>query len=369
MIIGTPKEIKNHESRVGLNTASVGSLVDGGHKVYIEKNAGIKSGFSDEDYIKAGAEILSTAKEIYSKSELIVKVKEPQQEEFGLIQKNQTLFTYFHFSSSKKLTEAMMKSKATCIAYETVETNDKKLPLLTPMSEVAGRMAAQQGAKFLEKPQNGYGILLGGVPGVRPANVLIIGGGIVGSEAAKIASGMGANVTILDRDLTRLRHLDEIMPSNVTTLYSNGYNILEQIKISHLIIGSVLSPGTKAPKLISSKMLKHMMPGTVLVDVAIDQGGCFESSEPTTHDDPIKIKDGIIHYAVTNMPGAVPNTSTNALTNATLNYALDLANKGWKKACKEDKSLLKGLNIVNGKIVYQEVAEAFSMPYEKPNLT
>ena len=262
----------------------------------------------------------------------------------------------------------MIDSKAICIAYETVEDNGN-LPLLIPMSEVAGRMATQQGAKFLEKPQKGYGILLGGVPGVRPANVLIIGGGIVGSEAAKMASGMGANVTILDRDLSRLRHLDEIMPSNVTTLYSNGYNILEQIKISHLIIGSVLSPGTKAPKLITSKMLKHMMPGTVLVDVAIDQGGCFETSEPTTHGDPIKIKDGIVHYAVTNMPGAVPNTSTNALTNATLNYALDLANKGWRKACKEDKSLLKGLNIVNGKIVYEEVAKAFSMPYEEINLT
>lgn len=368
MIIGVPKEIKSHESRVGLTPGGAEQLIASGHTINIQRNAGKLSGFEDDNYLKVGCKIVDKLETIYSESEMIIKVKEPIDKEYNLIKPNQVIFTFFHFASSEKLTKAMINSKAICIAYETVE-DDGNLPLLIPMSEVAGRMATQQGAKFLEKPQKGYGILLGGVPGVRPANVLIIGGGIVGSEAAKMASGMGANVTILDRDLSRLRHLDEIMPSNVTTLYSNAYNILEQIKISHLIIGSVLSPGTKAPKLISSEMLKHMMLGTVLVDVAIDQGGCFESSEPTTHDDPIKIKDGIIHYAVTNMPGAVPNTSTNALTNATLNYALDLANKGWKKACKEDKSLLKGLNIVNGKIVYQEVAEAFSMPYEKLNLT
>jgi len=368
MIIGVPKEIKSHESRVGLTPGGAEQLIASGHIINIQSNAGKLSGFEDDNYLKVGCKILDGLEAVYSESEMIIKVKEPIDEEYHLIRPDQVIFTFFHFASSEKLTKAMIASKAICIAYETVEDNGN-LPLLIPMSEVAGRMATQQGAKLLEKPQNGYGILLGGVPGVMPANVLIIGGGIVGSEAAKMASGMGANVTILDRDLNRLRHLDEIMPSNVTTLYSNGYNILEQIKISHLIIGSVLSPGTKAPKLITSKMLKHMMPGTVLVDVAIDQGGCFETSEPTTHGDPIKIKDGIVHYAVTNMPGAVPNTSTNALTNATLNYALDLANKGWKKACNEDKSLLKGLNIVNGKIVYEEVAKAFSMPYEEINLT
>ena len=368
MIIGVPKEIKSHESRVGLTPGGAEQLIASGHMINIQSNAGKLSGFEDDNYLKVGCKILDDLEAVYSESEMIIKVKEPIDAEYHLIKPDQVIFTFFHFASSEKLTKAMIDSKAICIAYETVEDNGN-LPLLIPMSEVAGRMATQQGAKLLEKPQNGYGILLGGVPGVMPANVLIIGGGIVGSEAAKMASGMGANVTILDRDLNRLRHLDEIMPSNVTTLYSNGYNILEQIKISHLIIGSVLSPGTKAPKLITSKMLKYMMPGTVLVDVAIDQGGCFETSEPTTHGDPIKIKDGIVHYAVTNMPGAVPNTSTNALTNATLNYALDLANKGWKKACKEDKSLLKGLNIVNGKIVYEEVAKAFSMPYEEINLT
>ncbi len=368
MIIGVPKEIKSHESRVGLTPGGAEQLIASGHMINIQSNAGKLSGFEDDNYLKVGCKILDDLESVYSESEMIIKVKEPIDAEYHLIKPDQVIFTFFHFASSEKLTKAMIDSKAICIAYETVEDNGN-LPLLIPMSEVAGRMATQQGAKLLEKPQNGYGILLGGVPGVMPANVLIIGGGIVGSEAAKMASGMGANVTILDRDLNRLRHLDEIMPSNVTTLYSNGYNILEQIKISHLIIGSVLSPGTKAPKLITSKMLKYMMPGTVLVDVAIDQGGCFETSEPTTHGDPIKIKDGIVHYAVTNMPGAVPNTSTNALTNATLNYALDLANKGWKKACKEDKSLLKGLNIVNGKIVYEEVAKAFSMPYEEINLT
>ena len=368
MIIGVPKEIKSHESRVGLTPGGAEQLIASGHMINIQSNAGKLSGFEDDNYLKVGCKILDDLESVYSESEMIIKVKEPIDAEYHLIKPDHVIFTFFHFASSEKLTKAMIDSKAICIAYETVEDNGN-LPLLIPMSEVAGRMATQQGAKLLEKPQNGYGILLGGVPGVMPANVLIIGGGIVGSEAAKMASGMGANVTILDRDLNRLRHLDEIMPSNVTTLYSNGYNILEQIKISHLIIGSVLSPGTKAPKLITSKMLKYMMPGTVLVDVAIDQGGCFETSEPTTHGDPIKIKDGIVHYAVTNMPGAVPNTSTNALTNATLNYALDLANKGWKKACKEDKSLLKGLNIVNGKIVYEEVAKAFSMPYEEINLT
>ena len=367
MIIGTPKEIKNHESRVGLNTASVGSLVDSGHKVYIEKNAGTKSGFSNEDYRKAGAEILSTAKEIYSKSELIVKVKEPQQEEFGLIQKNQTLFTYFHFSSSKKLTEAMMKSKATCIAYETVETNDKKLPLLTPMSEVAGRMAVQQGAKYLEKPQLGKGKLIGGVPGVAPAKVIIIGAGIVGTEAAKMAAGLGSQVILFDINLERLRYLSEVLPKNVIPLYSSREAIINHLSTCDVIIGSVLVPGAKAPKIITKKMLDKMESGTVLVDVAVDQGGCFETCKETTHQEPVYLIDGKVHYCVTNIPGAVPMTSTNALNNATLSYIQLIADLGWEKACKKNQALNRGLNMHDGKIVYKAVADTFGYQYFKNN--
>ena len=367
MIIGTPKEIKNHESRVGLNTASVGSLVDSGHKVYIEKNAGIKSGFSNEDYRKAGAEILSTAKEIYSKSELIVKVKEPQQEEFSLIRKNQTLFTYFHFSSSKKLTEAMMKSKATCIAYETVETNDKKLPLLTPMSEVAGRMAVQQGAKYLEKPQLGKGKLIGGVPGVAPAKVIIIGAGIVGTEAAKMAAGLGSQVILFDINLERLRYLSEVLPKNVIPLYSSREAIINHLSTCDVIIGSVLVPGAKAPKIITKKMLDEMESGTVLVDVAVDQGGCFETCKETTHQEPVYLVDGKVHYCVTNIPGAVPMTSTNALNNATLNYIQLIADLGWEKACKKNQALNRGLNMHDGKIVYKAVADTFGYQYFENN--
>lgn len=367
MIIGTPKEIKNHESRVGLNTASVGSLVDSGHKVYIEKNAGIKSGFSDDDYKKAGAEILSTAKEIYSKSELIVKVKEPQKEEFILIQKNQTLFTYFHFSSSKSLTEAMMKSKATCIAYETVETGDKKLPLLTPMSEVAGRMAVQQGAKYLEKPQLGKGKLIGGVPGVAPAKVIIIGAGIVGTEAAKMAAGLGAQVILFDINLDRLRYLSEVLPKNVIPLYSSREAIINHLSTCDVIIGSVLVPGAKAPKIITKNMLDKMESGTVLVDVAVDQGGCFETCRETTHQEPVYLIDGKVHYCVTNIPGAVPMTSTNALNNATLSYIQLIANLGWEKACKKNQALNKGLNMHDGKIVYKAVADTFGYEYFENN--
>lgn len=367
MIIGTPKEIKNHESRVGLNTASVGSLVDSGHKVYIEKNAGIKSGFSDDDYKKAGAEILSTAKEIYSKSELIVKVKEPQKEEFILIQKNQTLFTYFHFSSSKSLTEAMMQSKATCIAYETVETSDKKLPLLTPMSEVAGRMAVQQGAKYLEKPQLGKGKLIGGVPGVAPAKVIIIGAGIVGTEAAKMAAGLGAQVILFDINLDRLRYLSEVLPKNVIPLYSSREAIINHLSTCDVIIGSVLVPGAKAPKIITKNMLDKMESGTVLVDVAVDQGGCFETCRETTHQEPVYLIDGKVHYCVTNIPGAVPKTSTNALNNATLSYIQLIANLGWEKACKKNQALNKGLNMHDGKIVYKAVADTFGYEYFENN--
>ena len=367
MIIGTPKEIKNHESRVGLNTASVGSLVDSGHKVYIEKNAGIKSGFSDDDYKKAGAEILSTAKEIYSKSEFIVKVKEPQKEEFSLIQKNQTLFTYFHFSSSKSLTEAMMKSKATCIAYETVETSDKKLPLLTPMSEVAGRMAVQQGAKYLEKPQLGKGKLIGGVPGVAPAKVIIIGAGIVGTEAAKMAAGLGAQVILFDINLERVRYLREVLPKNVIPLYSSREAIINHLSTCDVIIGSVLVPGAKAPKIITKNMLDKMESGTVLVDVAVDQGGCFETCRETTHQEPVYLIDGKVHYCVTNIPGAVPMTSTNALNNATLSYIQLIADLGWEMACKKNQALNKGLNMHDGKIVYKAVADTFGYQYYENN--
>ncbi len=367
MIIGTPKEIKNHESRVGLNTASVGSLVDSGHKVYIEKNAGIKSGFSDDDYKKAGAEILSTAKEIYSKSEFIVKVKEPQKEEFSLIQNHQTLFTYFHFSSSKSLTEAMMKSKATCIAYETVETSDKKLPLLTPMSEVAGRMAVQQGAKYLEKPQLGKGKLIGGVPGVAPAKVIIIGAGIVGTEAAKMAAGLGAQVILFDINLERLRYLSEVLPKNVIPLYSSREAIINHLSTCDVIIGSVLVPGAKAPKIITKNMLDKMESGTVLVDVAVDQGGCFETCRETTHQEPVYLIDGKVHYCVTNIPGAVPMTSTNALNNATLSYIQLIADLGWEMACKKNQALNKGLNMHDGKIVYKAVADTFGYKYFENN--
>ena len=364
MIIGIPKEIKNNESRVGMTPAGVFELTKRNHTVYIQSQAGFGSGFFDDDYEGVGAVILDTIEEIYAVSEMIVKVKEPIEIEYNLIKPNQIVFTYFHFASSETLTHAMIKSGSICIAYETVEKNGS-LPLLVPMSEVAGRMATQQGAKFLEKPQGGLGILLGGVPGVAPANVLILGGGIAGTEAARMAAGLGANVTLLDTNLDRLKTLVDVLPPNVTVLYSDSSTISKQIKISHLIIGTVLIPGAKAPKLVTKEMLKEMQEGAVLVDVAIDQGGCFESSIPTTHAEPIITIDGIVHYAVTNMPGAVPNTSTKALTNATISYTRELALKGWKNACIENSSLIKGLNIIQGKVVYKEVAETFSLQYEK----
>ena len=362
MKIGVPKEIKPQEARVGLTPAGALTLIRSGHHLIVQKGAGELSGIADNEYVAVGCEIASDIKSVYTLAEMIVKVKEPMPQEYPLIQPGQLLFTYFHFASSETLTQAMIQSGSVCIAYETVEENGK-LPLLIPMSEVAVRMATQEGAKYLEKPFGGFGILLGGVTGVQPANVMVIGGGVSGTEAARMAAGLGANVTILDTNLNRLRELESIMPANVTPLYSNSYTIEQELKRSHLIIGTVLIPGSKAPKLIRKEMLAKMMPGTVLVDVAIDQGGCFETSEPTTHDAPIKIKEGIIHYAVTNMPGAVPNTSTTALTNATLSYVLQLSNKGWKKACSENKALAKGLNIVEGKVVYKEVAEAFELEY------
>ena len=337
-------------------------MVQAGHEVHIQKGAGILSGFNDHAYEKVGCIVEEDIESIYKFAEMIIKVKEPIEIEYSLIQPNQLLFTYFHFASSKTLTDAMIASNAVCLAYETVEEQGR-LPLLIPMSEVAGRMATQEGAKYLEKPQGGFGILLGGVTGVKPANVMVIGGGVAGTEAALMAAGLGANVTIFDTNLDRLRHLESTMPANVTPIFSNPFTLEEEVQRSHLIIGTVLIPGSKAPKLVRKEMLSKMMPGTVLVDVAIDQGGCFETSEPTTHDDPIVIKEGIIHYAVTNMPGAVPYTSTTALTNATLNYALQLANKGWKKACRENPALAKGLNVIQGNVVYKEVAEAFDLNY------
>lgn len=363
MIIGVPKEIKNNENRVGLTPAGVSAMVKAGHQLFVQATAGNGSGFSDEEYVSAGATMLPTIEDVYAKAEMIIKVKEPIEQEYPLIKEGQLLFTYFHFASHEPLTNAMIKSKAVCVAYETVEKSDRSLPLLTPMSEVAGRMSIQEGAKYLEKPMGGRGILLGGVPGVRPASVLVLGGGIVGTQAAKMAAGLGADVTLMDISLPRLRQLDDLLPANVKTVYSNEYNVREAIKTSDLIVGAVLIPGAKAPSLITKDMLSTMRPGTVMVDVAIDQGGCFETSKATTHQDPIYVVDGVIHYCVANMPGAVPYTSTLALTNATLPYALQLANKGWKKACAESKELELGLNVVNGKVVYKGVAEAFNLPY------
>lgn len=364
MIIGIPKEIKNNENRVGMTPAGVAELTRRGHQVYVQHEAGANSGFTDEAYVAVGAEILPTIEETYARAEMIVKVKEPITPEYALIRRGQVLFTYFHFAADRTLTEAMLKSGAVCIAYETVEKKDRSLPLLIPMSEVAGRMSVQEGARFLEKPQGGKGILLGGVPGVRPARVLILGGGTVGTNAAWMAAGLGAEVTITDINLDRLRYLSEVMPKNVTTLYSSEHNIRAELPTTDLIIGSVLIPGDKTPHLITRDMLRLMKPGTVLVDVAIDQGGCFETSHPTTHSDPVYTLDGIVHYAVANIPGAVPYTSTLALTNATLPYTIALACKGWEQACQDDPALALGLNVVDGKVTYKAVADVFGLPYE-----
>ncbi len=363
MIIGVPKEIKNNENRVALTPAGTQELVKRGHGVYVQSTAGVGSGFADDEYTKAGAKMIPDAAEVFNIAEMIMKVKEPVDVEYKLIQKDQLVFTYFHFASYEPLTKAMIASGAICLAYETVERLDGSLPLLVPMSEVAGRMSIQEGAKYLEKPLKGRGILLGGVPGVKPAKVLILGGGVVGTNAAKIAAGMGADVTIMDLNINRLRYLDDVMPKNVHTVVSNEYTIREMIKDSDLIIGGVLVPGAKAPKLITRDMLKTMRPGTVLVDVAVDQGGCIETCRPTTHEDPTYIIDDVVHYCVANMPGAVPYTSTLALTNATLPYAIRLANQGWKKACQESMELRNGLNVIHGEVVYKAVADSFELPY------
>jgi alanine dehydrogenase len=363
MIIGVPKEIKNNENRVALTPAGTQELVKRGHTVYVQKTAGVGSGFADEEYVQAGAKMMASAEEVFNIAEMIIKVKEPIEQEYKLIKQGQLVFTYFHFASYEPLTKAMIQSGAVCLAYETVERPDGSLPLLIPMSEVAGRMAIQEGAKYLEKPLKGRGILLGGVPGVKPAKVLVLGGGVVGTNSAKIAAGMGADVTIMDVNLTRLRYLDDVMPKNVHTMVSNDYSIRELVKDHDLIVGGVLIPGAKAPKLITRDMLKTMRPGTVLVDVAVDQGGCIETCTPTTHENPTFIIDDVVHYCVANMPGAVPYTSTLALTNATLPYAIRLANQGWKNACQENTELRLGLNVIHGEVVYKGVADAFNLPY------
>jgi len=363
MILGIPKEIKNNENRVALTPAGAKELVKRGHSVHVQSSAGEGSGFSDEEYRSAGASIQPGIEATYQVAEMIMKVKEPIASEYRLIKENQLLFTYFHFASYEPLTKAMVASKAICLAYETVEKADRSLPLLVPMSEVAGRMAIQKGANYLEKPLGGRGILLGGVPGVLPAKVVILGGGVVGTQAAWMAAGLGADVTIMDVSLPRMRYLADVMPANVKTMMSNEYNIREQIKTADLIVGAVLIPGAKAPHLITREMLKTMKKGAVLVDVAVDQGGCIETCTPTTHENPTFVIDEVVHYCVANMPGAVPYTSTLALTNATLPYGLQLADKGWKKAAQENTELALGLNVIQGEIVYKAVADAFGLPF------
>lgn len=365
MKIGIPKEIKNNENRVGMTPAGVAELIRHGHTVVVQHTAGENSGFSDEQYTKVGAQILPDIESVYREAEMIIKVKEPIKQEYKLIKKDQLVFTYFHFACNRELTDAMIESGAVCLAYETVETADHRLPLLIPMSEVAGRMATLNGAYYLQKTKGGKGKLISGVPGVDRTNVLVLGGGTVGEAAARMAAGLGADVWITDISLPRLRQLEMELPVNIHTLYSTNHNIREKLPYMDIVVGSVLVPGDKAPHLITRDMLKLMEPGSVLVDVAIDQGGCFETSHPTTHSEPVYMMDGIVHYAVANIPGAVPNTSTLALTNATLRYALALADKGWKQACKDDPALYKGLNIVNGKVVFKAVADVFGMKYEE----
>jgi alanine dehydrogenase len=363
MIVGVPKEIKTNENRVALVPAGAEALVSDGHTVLVERSAGIGSGFADDAYERAGATVIPAVADLWGRAEMICKVKEPIESEWQYMRSGQVLFTYFHFAAAEGLTRAVIKSKCVAIAYETVQLPSGELPLLTPMSEVAGRMAVQEGAKYLEKIYGGSGILLGGVPGVLPAEVVVIGGGVVGTHAAKMAAGLGANVTLLDLSLERLRYLEDIMPANVHLLYSNRHNILDQIRRADLVVGAVLLPGAKAPKLVRREDLKLMKQGSVVVDVSVDQGGCIETIKATTHENPTYVVDGIVHYGVANMPGAVPRTSTLALTNATFPYARRLARDGWKKACKSDTALALGLNVVDGRVVYRAVAEAFSLDY------
>ena len=367
MKIGIPKEIKNNEFRVSLTPNGVKELVSNGHEIFIQKNAGLNSSFTDQNYIEKGGKILNDNKSIFNISDLILKVKEPIKEEYALIKKDQIVFTYFHFASHEPLLDAMIKNSSVCIAYETVEDNKGNLPLLVPMSEVAGRMATQEGAKYLEKPMGGRGILLGGVTGVKPAKVLIIGGGISGTEAAKMAIGLGANVTLLDTNDKRIEELNNLFGEKARCIKSNQNIIDDEAIKSDLIIGAVLIAGAKAPKLISKNLLKKLKPGCVMVDIAIDQGGCFETSVPTTHENPIYTIDNVVHYCVANMPGAVPYTSTYALTNKTLPYLLEIANKGWKIASKENLEIKSGVNVISGKIVNKNVSEAFDREYYNIN--
>ncbi|SHJ19532.1 L-alanine dehydrogenase [Desulfatibacillum alkenivorans DSM 16219] len=363
MIVGILKEIKVEENRVSMTPAGAEVMTQHGHTILVEKSAGAASGFTDEMYVEAGAEIVDTPQEIFSKSEMVMHVKEPQKSEYGLMRPGQIMFTYLHLAADQVLTEAMIKSGSVCIAYETIQKADGSLPLLTPMSEVAGRMAIQQGAKFLEMSKGGQGILLGGVPGVDPGNVLILGGGVVGTNAAKMACGLGARVVLLDTNLDRLRYLSDVMPKNCFLLMSSPATIRDRIQAADVVVGAVLIPGAKAPSLVTRDMLATMKPGAVMVDVAIDQGGCFETSRPTTHGDPTYIEEGVVHYCVANMPGGVAKTSTLALTNATLPYALEIASMGWEAAVRENPEIRLGANVVSGKITYKGVAEAFDMEY------
>jgi alanine dehydrogenase len=363
MIIGILKEIKSEENRVCMTPAGVEILVKSGHQVLVEKSAGAGSGFTDDAYTRSGAKIIDTPQQIYATADMVMHVKEPLPPEYDLIREGQIIFTYLHLAADEAQTRALIKSKAVCIAYETIQKDDGTLPLLTPMSEVAGRMAIQEGAKFLEMPQGGHGVLLGGVPGVEPATVVVIGGGVVGVNAAKMACGLGAKVYLLDMNLNRLRYLNDVMPANCFTLMSSPATIRKLVKTADVVIGAVLVPGAKAPKLVTRDMLKTMKNGAVLVDVAIDQGGCFETSKATTHGEPTFVIEGVVHYCVANMPGAVAKTSTLALTNATLPYALQIANQGWKKAMQTDPEIKRGANIINGKVTYKAVADAFGMVY------
>lgn len=368
MIIGVAKEIKNNEARVGLTPAGTEALCKAGHTVMIEKGAGIGCGFSDESYANTGGVIIADKKELFDKAEMIIKVKEPIESEYGLFHEGQILFTYLHLAPEPKLAHALLEKKVVGIAYETIIGRNNTLPLLSPMSEVAGRMSIQIGAQFLEKPWGGKGILLGGVPGVESAQVVIIGGGMVGTNAAKMALGMGARVTILDKCTERLAYLDDIFGGRVTTVMSNSYNIASWVRKADLLVGAVLIPGAKAPKLVSEEMVKTMEAGSVIVDVAIDQGGSIATVDhATTHSDPTYIKHGVVHYSVANMPGAVSRTSTLALTNSTLDYALQIANKGWKQAVLDNDGLAKGVNVLNGKVTYKAVAEALNLPYAALN--
>jgi alanine dehydrogenase len=363
MIIGVVREIKTNENRVALVPGGAETLVHAGHTVLVEQGAGLGSGFEDELYVHAGASVLEKAEDVWAQAEMIMKVKEPIRVEWPRMRRSQVIFTYFHFAADEALTRACLDSGCIAVAYETVQLANGELPLLTPMSEVAGRMAVQEGAKYLEKYFGGRGILLGGVPGVEPAHVVIVGGGIVGSNAARLAAGLGAKVTIMDLSLNRLRYLADVMPANVFTMHSSRHNLLDQIAKADLVVGAVLLPGAKAPKLIRREDLKRMKAGSVIVDVAVDQGGCVETIHATTHEDPIYVVEGVIHYGVANMPGAVPRTSTLALTNATFPYATTLAQKGWRQACQADRALALGLNVVNGKVTYPGVAEAFNLPF------